>query len=70
MSHGANIRSLHRQLLRAGTFATRTSTDSKRIVWSKIQDGFREHYNERDANKLEDLMTNGRFIDTEACNYI
>ncbi|KAG2177004.1 hypothetical protein INT43_007658 [Umbelopsis isabellina] len=58
MSHGANIRALHRQLLRAGTFATRTSNDSKRILWSKIRDGFKEHHNERDANKLEELMAN------------
>jgi hypothetical protein len=60
MSHGANIRSLHRQLLRAGTFATRTSNDSKQIVWSKIREGFHEQRSERDSNKLEDLMTNGK----------
>jgi Complex 1 protein (LYR family) len=56
----ADIRALHRQLLRAGSVATWPSSKNKGIVWTKIRAGFDEHRHEQDLDNLKVLVDNGK----------
>lgn len=58
----AEIRALHRQLLRAGSMATWPSPKNKRIVWTKIRAGFEEHRHEHNVDKLKVLVDNGNWL--------
>ncbi|CAO3670717.1 unnamed protein product [Umbelopsis ramanniana] len=54
----ADIRALHRQLLRAGSMATWPLPKNKRIVWTKIRAGFDEHRHEQNVDNLKVLVDN------------
>ncbi|KAH8548274.1 hypothetical protein BGW37DRAFT_183704 [Umbelopsis sp. PMI_123] len=54
----ADIRALHRRLLRAGSVASWPSPKGKAIVWAKIRAGFDENRNEQDSGNLKVLVDN------------